>query len=73
MESSGLLLKTEQSSDLLRRAKKYIDQAESLPEGDDKRAWLESEATKLIEEARALSREVKDVTSFIDSKMNKAS
>jgi len=72
IESDSLLLKTNQSSELLRRAKKYIEQAENLPDGDDKKAWLEDEASKLIEESRSLSREVKQVAGVIHSKMNAA-
>lgn len=70
MKSNELLLKTKQSSYLLQRAKEYIEQAESLPDGDDKRAWLEAEADKLIEEARTLSREVKEVAGVIHSNIS---
>lgn len=69
-EPDSLLLKANQSAELLRQAEKYIEQAEKLPDGDDKKAWLESEAAKLIEESRALSREVQLVAGVIHSKLS---
>jgi len=51
------------SNEMLALARRYAEQAEQLPEGDDKRTWLEEEAQRLIGEARALTAEAKDQVS----------
>ncbi len=59
MSIQSVQLKTSRSNDILERARRYIEQAKGLPEGDDKRAWLEEEAQRLISEARELTEEAK--------------
>lgn len=59
MSIQSLQLKTSRSNDILERARRYIEQAKGLPEGDDKRSWLEEEAQRLISEARELTEEAK--------------
>lgn len=68
-ESDSLSFKAIQASALLRRAEKYIEQAETLKSDDEKKTWLESEAAQLIKESRALSREVQEVAGVIHSKL----
>jgi cell division protein FtsB len=48
---------------MLELAKRYAEQAEKLPSGDDKRNWLEEEAKRLIEGARALTEQAKSEVS----------
>lgn len=50
---------TSRSNDMLQLARRYIEQAETLPKKDDKRAWLEEEAQRLIGEARELTETAK--------------
>ena len=63
MSIQSVQLKTSRSNDMLERARRYIQQAKELPEGDDKRAWLEEEAQRLISEARDLTEEAKEQAS----------
>jgi hypothetical protein len=49
MSIQSVRLKTSRSNDMLDRARRYIEQAKERPEGDDKRAWLEEEAQRLIQ------------------------
>ena len=52
-------LKTARSNEMLEQARRFIEQAKKLPEGDDKRKWLEEEAQRLINEARELTESAK--------------
>lgn len=63
MSIQSVQLKTSRSNDMLERARRYIEQAKDLPEGDDKRAWLEEEAQRLISEARELTEAAKEQAS----------
>ncbi|NNG03526.1 MAG: hypothetical protein HKM95_05425 [Inquilinus sp.] len=54
---------TARSKALIEQAKRFARQAETLPEGDDKRQWLESEAGRLYDEARELTDEAKKAAS----------
>jgi hypothetical protein len=54
---------TARSNEMLELAKRYAEQAEKLPSGDDKRNWLEEEAKRLIEGARALTEQAKSEVS----------
>ncbi|UCH46506.1 MAG: hypothetical protein JSU95_10265 [Betaproteobacteria bacterium] len=56
-------LKTSRSNDMLERARRYLEDAKKLPEGDDKRLWLEEEAQRLIDEARELTESAKQQVS----------
>ncbi|WP_126456815.1 hypothetical protein [Sulfuriflexus mobilis] len=60
MSIEGLRSITSRSKEMLDLARHYAEQIESLPEGDDKRAWLEEEAKRLIQEARALTQQAKE-------------
>jgi hypothetical protein len=51
--------KTSKSSEKLALAQQLAKEAESLPEGDEKRRWLEEQAQKLIDDARALTETAK--------------
>lgn len=59
MQIESVKLKTYKSNEILNLAKRYLKQAESLDENDDKRKWLKEEATKLFQEARSLTEEAK--------------
>lgn len=63
VEVESVQSKTMRSNEMLALARRYAEQAEKLPEGDDKRKWLEEEAARLIGEARALTTEAKDQVS----------
>jgi hypothetical protein len=69
IETSELMLKIRKSEELLELAEQYAQRAEQLPEGDDKRKWLEAEASALLEEARSLTDEVLQKTSKFESKV----
>jgi len=55
MKIDEVRAKTSKSSEKLDLAQELAKEAESLPEGDDKRKWMEERAQKLIDEARALT------------------
>jgi hypothetical protein len=55
MKIDQVRAKTSRSSEKLELAQQLAREAETLPEGDDKRKWLEERAQKLIDEARALT------------------
>ena len=63
MSIQSVQLKTSRSNDMLERARRYIEQAKELPEGDDKRAWLEEEAKRFISDARELTEAAKELAS----------
>ena len=44
---------------MLERARELLSQAMDLPDGDDKRNWLQEEAARLIEEAEDLTNSAK--------------
>ena len=46
---------TGRSDELLKRAAKYIEEAESLSETDDKRQWLMEHAESMISKAREIT------------------
>ena len=55
MKIDEVRAKISKSSEKLDLAQELAKEAESLPEGDDKRKWLEERAQKLIDAARALT------------------
>ncbi len=59
MKIDEVRAKTSRSSEKLELAQQLAREAEALPEGDDKRKWLEERAQKLIDEARALTETAK--------------
>ncbi len=63
MYIESVKLKTSKSNEYLSLAKRYLKQAESLPKGDDKRKWLEEEATSLFNDAKKLTDEAKQTVS----------
>jgi hypothetical protein len=63
MSIKSVKLKTSKSNEYLGLAKRYLKQAESLSEGDDKRQWLEEEANRLFNEAKELSDQAKQAVS----------
>ena len=69
IETRELILKTRKSAELLELAEQYAKRAEKLPEGDEKRKWLEAEANALLEEARSLTDEVLQKASKFESKV----
>ena len=55
----GVQLKTSRSNDMLERARRYLEEAKNIADGNEKRVWLEEEAQRLISEARELTESAK--------------
>ena len=68
MKIESVKLKTSKSNEYLGLARRYLKQAESLAEDDDKRQWLEEEANRLFSEAQNLTDQAKQTVSSFSHK-----
>lgn len=60
MQLENVLTFTARSKEMLELARRYATEAEKLPAGDAKRQWLEEEARRLMNDARALTEKAKE-------------
>lgn len=59
MQIDDVREKTLKSKKMLELARGYAEEAMKLPENNEKRNWLEQEASKLLVEAKNLTRQAK--------------
>ena len=69
MSIDSVKLKTSKSNEYLSLAKRYLEQADSLPEGDEKRKWLKEEADRLFKDAQNLTNAAKQDVSRYSQKI----